>query len=552
MTKTRRSVLMRLGDRVVNRMLKLPAATTKYSVRRGIPIPMRDGAVLRADRYVPETATPAGTLLVRCPYGRGLPLSMLYARLYAQHGYHVVFQSCRGTFGSGGRFTPGMNEVDDGADTVDWLRRQPWFTGTFSTLGQSYLGATQWALLVDPPPELTAMVITVGPHDLWDFLWGTGSLAIGAALWWCDTAAHQEEGGIAAAFMRPYSAERHARVAAARLPWGESGRALLGDGAPWYEDWLGHPDRTDEYWRPIQLGAVLERLQVPVLLVSGWQDVFLGQTLQQYHRMRDRGVEVALTIGPWMHMDMMGRAAGTVAAESLQWFGQHLAPATGQARTSSVRIFLTGGPGWRDLPEWPVPSETQVLHLNTNTALTELPPRSDALPSRFTYDPADPTPTVGGPALSMSAGYRTDTALAERADVVSFTTEPLPRDTEVIGVPSVELVHVTDNPHADVFVRLSEVDPKGRSRNVTDGFVHLDAGRTADVTASVTVWLDAVAHRFRAGMRIRLMIAGGSHPRFGRNSGTDEPVLTGTTLRPSKHTIAHGAGGISRLRLPVH
>jgi hypothetical protein len=52
-------------------------------------------------------------------------------------------------------------------------------------------------------------------------------------------------------------------------------------------------------------------------------------------------------------------------------------------------------------------------------------------------------------------------------------------------------------------------------------------------------------------MRIRLMIAGGSHPRFGRNSGTDEPVLTGTTLRPSKHTIAHGAGGISRLRLPV-
>jgi uncharacterized protein len=63
--------------------------------------------------------------------------------------------------------------------------------------------------------------------------------------------------------------------------------------------------------------------------------------------------------------------------------------------------------------------------------------------------------------------------------------------------------------------------------------------------------LDPVAHRFRAGSRIRVLIAGGSHPRFVRNLGTDEPVLTGRELRPARHTIHLGEGGTSRLVLPA-
>ncbi len=55
-----------------------------------------------------------------------------------------------------------VNEIADGADTVEWLRHQPWFTGSFATIGLSYLGFTQWALLADPPPEMKAAVITVG------------------------------------------------------------------------------------------------------------------------------------------------------------------------------------------------------------------------------------------------------------------------------------------------------------------------------------------------------------------------------------------------------
>ena len=153
---------------------------------------MRDDVALVADHYAPVTSQPLGTILVRGPYGRAFPFSVIYAQIYAARGYHVVFQSVRGTFGSGGQFEPMINEAADAADTVAWLRNQSWFTGTFATIGLSYLGYTQWALMSDPPPELAAAVVTVGPHDLHESSWGTGSFALADLLGWSDLVANQE------------------------------------------------------------------------------------------------------------------------------------------------------------------------------------------------------------------------------------------------------------------------------------------------------------------------------------------------------------------------
>lgn len=537
-----RSARMRLVDRAMNRMLGLPPATTDYSVRKDVPVPMRDGVVLRADHYLPRTTTPAGTLLLRCPYGRGAPVSWIYAQLYAQRGYHVVLQSVRGTFGSGGEFEPATHEVEDGADTVAWLRNQPWFTGTFATLGQSYLGFTQWALLVDPPPELVTAVIIVGPHESKSLIARNGGLALNNVLWWCAQVANQEIGGPPRRTLRQFTSERGVRAAANRLPLGRSGRDLLGAGASWYEDALEHSGVSDEYWRRADVEAAPDRTRIPVLLIGGWQDLFLGQTLEQYQRLKANGSNPALHIGAWTHLEMLGRSAGLITRETLPWLARHLA-GTSSVTRSPVRIFVTGGPGWRDLPDWPPASRTRTLYLNPGAALSEAA-ATDESASRFTYDPADPTPTIGGPLLSASnVGYRDDTALSLRDDVITFTTPQLTQDWEVIGTPSVELQHRTDNPHADVFVRLSEVDSRGRSRNVSEGFI-----RRVDQDPTVRITLDAIAHRFRAGTRIRLMIAGGSHPHYARNLGTGEPPLTGFAMKPSRHTVAHAA---SRLNLPV-
>ena len=130
---------------------------------------------------------------MRCPYGRTFPFSSLYAAVYAARGYHVILQSVRGTFGSGGAFEPPVNEAADGADTAAWMRDQPWYTGTFGTVGLSYLGQTQWALLEDPPADMVAAVVVVGVHDFAASSWGTGAFAVNDFLGWSNMVSHQED-----------------------------------------------------------------------------------------------------------------------------------------------------------------------------------------------------------------------------------------------------------------------------------------------------------------------------------------------------------------------
>ncbi len=514
-------------------------------MRRDVRIPMRDGVELLATHFVPTTSDPAGTLLVRCPYGRGFPMSTLFGSVYAARGYHVVLQSVRGTFGSGGEFIPMVNEVADGADTVGWLRTQPWFTGSFATVGLSYLGFTQWALLTDPPPELKAAIISVGPHDFNASSWGTGSFSLNDFLGWSAMAAHQEDPNRIRAGVRQFTMPRTVNRASYQLPLGETGRELLGTGATWYESWLSHPDADDPFWDALRVNEALDRVDVPVLLLSGWQDLFLQQTLEQYRRLSDRNVTTALTVGSWIHTQLMSVGAPTVIRETLAWLDTHLRGQPAQTR-SPVRIHVTND-GWIDLPDWAPSMTDQVLYLQPAHRLSESPPVGTAAPSTFTYDPADPTPTIGGRLLSNEGGYRDDSALAKRADVLDFTGDPLPADLYVVGTPHVELSHSCDNPNHDVFVRVSEVDAKGRSHNVTDGFRRL----TEYSGAPLRLELDPVAYRFRAGSRIRVVIAGGSHPRFARNLGTGEPVISGRSMKSASHTVHHGEGGVSRLLLPT-
>ena len=80
-----------------------------------------------------------------------------------------MIQSCRGTDGSGGEFAPLLYERDDGLDTIDWLRRQRWWSGTFGMFGASYQGFVQWAVAAEAADELRPLLVASGPAR-----WTTG------------------------------------------------------------------------------------------------------------------------------------------------------------------------------------------------------------------------------------------------------------------------------------------------------------------------------------------------------------------------------------------
>ncbi|GGJ59799.1 CocE/NonD family hydrolase [Deinococcus roseus] len=536
------TALARLLDALNTQTSKLPKGNP-YHIDQNVQVPMRDGVNLLADLYVPAGKI-HGTVLIRSPYGRGVLMAAVYAATYAARGYRVVLQSCRGTFGSGpGPFEPMQHEILDGQDTVAWMRDQPWFEGTFATFGVSYLGFTQWALLMDPPKELRTAIVMMGPHDIHQFAHGAGAFRLDLLLTWFDLISQQEKMGLLDTVLDNFKRPARLKPAFARVPLLSAGEHHLGGGAlaATYRNFLTRADPKDPFWNPRRLGVALEKVQVPVLLLGGWQDIFLQQTLQQYHRLHQRGVDVALTVGPWTH----GGGGEVLARESLDWLAEHLTGAS-RKRPAPVRVFVTGEGAWHDLADWPPAAHMHTLFLQPGGGLAEQQPEGAAA-STFTYDPLDPTPTHGGQLLEHG-GVKDCRVLSARKDVLTFTDPVLKEALEVMGVPEVELFHRSDNPHADVFVRLCELDAQGRSRNISDGFCRLSA---ADRPFMVRLSLDAVAHRFSAGSRIQLLVSGGSHPQYARNLGTGEDPARGQRMRASHRTVHHAAEVASRIHLPV-
>jgi putative CocE/NonD family hydrolase len=150
--------------------------------------------------------------------------------------------------------------------------------------------------------------------------------------------------------------------------------------------------------------------------------------------------------------------------------------------------------------------------------------------------------------LGVKAGRVDNTKLEARPDVLTYTTPVLDTDVEVIGDVRAEIWFRSSLAFADVFVRLCDVDERGRSFNVCDGLVSLTG---ADEVVEATVRLWPTAHRFRRGHRIRVQVSSGAFPRYNRNSGTGEPHATVTTMKAATHEIFHDAGHPSALFLPI-
>lgn len=545
---------VRLASAALGRRWKLPAPISPVQVMRDVDIPMRDGAPLRADVYLPTSKGPHPTVLLRSPYGRRAGFALTMAVPYAERGYAVVLQSVRGTFGSGGEFTPVINEEHDGQDTVAWLREQPWFDGRLGTLGPSYLGYTQWALALDPPPELKAMVLHIGPHDLAQAGLIDGAFQLTNLAIWTDLVAHQEQVGFLRGIVRLTTAERRLSPFLGELPLQGLAERFGGTPAPWFDEWMDHPDLEDPYWDRYRATPAVHSSTVPTMLIGGWQDWFVEQTLYQYAALRDRGVDVALTVGPWAHL---GIDPAVTAPESLAWLNTHL-PVAGALppppRPDPVRVHVTGARTWRTLPDWPPAATDRTWYLAPDGRLDDDAPTRPGSATTFRYDPMDPTPSVAGRVLAGSAGQRDNRELEAREDVVTFTTGVLRKPVEVQGGVRVRLFVESDNPYADVFVRLCDVEPNGRSVNITDRLVRLDPAPGEEPGAgerTVETTLPDTAHRFRAGHRIRLQVSGGAHPRYARNLGTGEPVGRATHGVPVTHRICHGSTAPSSITLPT-
>ena len=539
-------------SRVMERMNRLPPAQTRdIVVDRDLKVPMRDGVTLLADRFAPRKPSgPLPTILVRSPYGRGGLWGVQYGELFSERGFQVVIQSCRGTFGSGGEFLPFHAEREDGLATLAWLRDQPWFDGRLAMMGGSYVGYVQWAMGADVGPEMKAYSIEVSFSEIRSSMFAGGSYWLDTALTWGLIVTEQQRSPLLSLLAQARSSSVLAR-AFRHLPVRTADEVGLGQPTPFLRDWLDHATPGDPWWSPIDHSARVADMRAPVRMLGGYFDIFLPRTLADYELLRAAGKRPYLTLGPWSHIDP---GWGAVSLnETLAFFRAHLMDDRSGLREEPVRVHVINGKT-RDFPEWPPPGTRPVrYHLHAGGALlTGAPPPSE--PDRYRYDPADPTPSVGGSSLSNNAGSRDNRKLESRPDVLVYTTPELTEDVEVIGPVSAELFVKSSLPHADFFVRLCDVHPNGKSMNVSDGIFRVtpeSAPVQEDGSRKVTVSMWPTACLFPRGHKIRVQVSSGAHPRFARNPGSGERFDTTMRLVAADQTVFHDPERPSAVVLPV-
>ncbi|MFC5802626.1 CocE/NonD family hydrolase [Streptomyces formicae] len=543
-------------------------------VDHDLKIPMRDGSLLSADLYRPETSEAVPVLIRRTPYGKsGSPggASVDGPRL-VRSGYALLVQDVRGRFASGGTFEPYWNEAADGADTVAWAVAQPWCDGSAGLFGRSYEAMAALLAAAEGPPGLAA----IAPHVAgsgFDEGWTRqgGAFQLGFVLYWVLYDLLLSGAGLTGPELAEVADAVDRIDDLYRNP--DAAADLLDRLAPFYRQWREHPG-GDPYWRRAAPRESYPAINVPVLNLTGWYDIFIAGALENYRGIREQGVATTLVVGPWSHCVTGGifpqRRYGLAADEQhldvtalhLDHFDRHVRRRGSGAAPGPVRLFLTGADEWRTFPHWPVPgTEEYVLHLDGRGLTPGSAPEASGS-DLIRHDPADPVPTTGGATAlpgqftGGDCGPLDQREVELRADVLCFTGAELTDPLTVVGDTALTVFVTADAAGADVTGKLVDVHPDGRAELLCDGIRRLEpaaavgaAERRQDPGAGaapapcepveVTVRLGAIGHVFRAGHRIRLEIAASNAPRFDVH-----PLVV------AHHTVHQGGDHPSRLRLP--
>ena len=511
-------------------------------VEENVMIPMRDGVKLAADVYRPaENGIPVEDklpiLLQRTPYDKTTtepPFTFVKeAKFFAQHGYVVVLQDCRGRHASQGVFTKYINEAQDGYDTIEWLAKSEYTDGMIGMWGTSYGAHVQAAAAQLNPPHLKTMVLNMGgTYNGWDHaIRNHGAFELKQLTWAFKYIKDEMKSDPVVLDM--LNRERiEDWVTAFPFRKGLSPLSVAPNFEGYILEMMTHVN-YDDYWKQLGLNWSVHYPQtsdIPMLHISGWYDSYCGTAIGNYSGLVEiKKGPVRLLIGPWLHGKNDVSYGGDVefgphaaiqdfySEFHLRWFYYLLKRINNEiGEEPPVRLFIMGtgdghkrengrlyhGGYWRSVDSWPLPETrlTSYYFHADGTLSTELPAAGTA-PITYTYDPRHPVPTIGGStvdALPLYAGgafdqrereYRGDPEkgffgsrkpylpLKARADVIVFQTEPLKEDVEVTGPIKIILYASSTAFDTDFTAKLIDVYPpskdfpSGFEMNMTDGII---------------------------------------------------------------------------------
>ena len=623
-------------------------------VSKDVMVKTRDGIRLATDVYRPahEGELVAGrypTIVCITPYDKSERRYTEIADFFVPHGYAVVLQDLRDRHRSEGTdeyfhsATPHTGE--DGYDTIEWIAAQSWSNGRTGMVGSSYAAITQIRTALESPPHLTAIWPDVAPTNTFQNQTREGG-AMQLHMFWALYIHAADAQGVKGDWDKQsevFDDLKNLR----RLMWNSP---LLRDDlafrlvptlAKTLEDYVTR-GTYDEFWAKKENDFTSfwhEHADIPVTMSTGWYDPFPHAESEYFAAMTARNdAPQRLVVGPWSHVGMRGDVSWTFDVdfgpdsvwgvqryfdEQLRFFERWLREDGGGAPADEapIRLFVMGGGTggktelgkldhggrWREEREWPLARALPTtLHLHGDGSLRSDQPDAGAEPQRFTYDPDDPVPTLGGlfcavgempsgdaelepmwarllnPALQLrnimtpgpvdqkeSADFFTAREpyrrLSERPDVLVYRTEPLAEPLEVTGRVAVELWIASSAVDTDFTAKLvdmyppSEDYPEGYDLILNDTIIRTRFREGFDrevmmvpgTPYKVTMLLPPTSNLFAVGHRIRIDVSSSNFPRLERNPNTGEPIGRHTRHVVAEQTVYVDAERLSKIVLPV-
>jgi putative CocE/NonD family hydrolase len=431
----------------------------RYDVifEENVAIPVRDGTVLRADVYRPDTDDADArfpVLVSLSAYQKSLDRILPHVRPFTHverpepdwwvaRGYVLVFIDTRGTGTSPGKAAIwSMQETRDLYDAIEWSARQDWSTGKVGLSGVSYYAITQWNVASLQPPSLTTIVPWEGWADLYrDSVFHGGVLNQNFyGRWWIDVVGKQ---------LLEHTRADNSAAFDENLMWNFMTHHLDG---PW--------------WDQVKSRAQFDQIKVPFYSSGNWGgwNHHLRGNIEAYVRSASEHKKLQVHIGG--HTDAFYSDEGK--HEMLRWYDYWLkGMETGIMDEPPVKLCVRTSIDectWRFENEWPLArTEYTKFYLSSQAANVVGDAMHDL--TLNTSAPDDPGE------IAFPSGPEAYRRGRSGQPMVTFVTEPLEADVEITGHIKLKLWVSSETDDMDVFAYLRTMAPDGNVETATRGIL---------------------------------------------------------------------------------
>ncbi|MDH5214462.1 MAG: CocE/NonD family hydrolase [Gammaproteobacteria bacterium] len=584
-------------------------------------VPMRDGVRLATRIYIPADASgPVPAILWRSPYNFSEKMvpnpdypdaNLKFALDAVRHGYAFVMQNERGKFFSEGDWEILGRPRTDGHDTLTWIAEQPWSDGKVGTIGCS--STAEWIMglasmkhpahIAAVPMAAGAGIGRMGPYYEQGNFYRGGAIQLPMVAWLFGEQNLHRPG-----FNPGLTREELIRVSkyydlAPDMPdveWKTAFRhlplrdAIVAAGGPHgaFED-MANRGPDDASWYAGGLYHDDEDFHVPALWVNSWYDLSVAPNIELFNHVRNRASQrfvrdnQYMIVSPTEHCHTYRLRNPHIVGERnmgdvefgfdeivYSFLDYYMKGSKNEfpRRQPIVKYFTMGSNQWQESSEWPPTGAERIkLYLGSEDGANSLTGDGYLSPDapgeagldRFTYDPSNPVPSIGGNTCCLGdallPGAFDQRPVEARNDVLVYTSDALPSDLEVSGPVEVRLFVSSDARDTDFTVKLLDVEPDGVTWNLDESIqrvryregyskeILMQAGSIYELQIGPLV----TSNLFRKGHRIRVEVSSSSYPRFEPNLNTGARNALETNQAIATNVVHHAPEHQSHIILTI-